>query len=200
MKTAAILALIAGTASAFTTSNVNSSPRSATLSAAVDDMVGAVDLRGKEFFFDPLGLAETYSPFLPWFREAELRHGRTAMLAVIGFIATDFVRIPGEMYSFDAIPKTINAHDILIEQGPMIQLGMWVGLFDLIVTAPACAATMNGEREAGDFGWTKWAPKDQEAFDAKRASELLNGRLAMCAVGGIATQSVLTGNGFPYLF
>mmetsp|Transcript_10335 Transcript_10335/g.20369 ORF Transcript_10335/g.20369 Transcript_10335/m.20369 type:complete len:201 (-) Transcript_10335:203-805(-) len=200
MKTAAILALIASTASAFTTSNVNSSPRTAIQASAMDDMVGAVDLRGKEFKFDPLNLSETYGPLVPWFREAELRHGRTAMLAVIGFIATDFVRIPGEMYSFEAIPKTINAHDILIEQGPMIQLAMWVGLFDFIVPAPACAATMNGERDAGDFGWTKWAPKDQDAFDAKRASELLNGRLAMCAVGGIATQSVLTGNGFPYLF
>mmetsp|Transcript_184 Transcript_184/g.396 ORF Transcript_184/g.396 Transcript_184/m.396 type:complete len:200 (-) Transcript_184:298-897(-) len=199
MKTAAILALIAGTASAFTTSNVNSSPQTA-LQAGVDDMVGAVDLRGKEFKFDPLKLSETYEPLLPWFREAELRHGRTAMLAVVGFIATDFVRLPGDMYSFDAIPKTIGAHDILIEKGVMVQLLLWVGLFDLIITAPACAATMNGEREAGDFGWTKWAPKDKEGFDAKRASELLNGRLAMCAVGGIATQSVITGNGFPYLF
>mmetsp|Transcript_3110 Transcript_3110/g.6470 ORF Transcript_3110/g.6470 Transcript_3110/m.6470 type:complete len:199 (-) Transcript_3110:291-887(-) len=198
MKTAAILALIAGTASAFTTSNVKSSTQTAL--QAMDDMVGAVDLRGKEFKFDPLKLSETYEPLLPWFREAELRHGRTAMLAVVGFIATDFVRIPGEMYSFDAIPKTVGAHDILIEKGVMVQLLMWVGLFDLIITAPACAATMNGDREAGDFGWTKWAPKDKEGFDGKRASELLNGRLAMCAVGGIATQSIITGNGFPYLF
>ena len=30
-------------------------------------------------------------------------------------------------------------------------------------------------------------------------SELLNGRLAMMAVGGIATQSVVTGHGFPWL-
>lgn len=122
------------------------------------------------------------------------------MLAVVGFIATDFVRIPGEMYSFESIPKTIDAHNILIEQGPMVQLLMWVGLFDLIVTGPACAATMNGERDAGDFGWYTFAPETEKEFDAKRASELLNGRLAMCAVGGIATQSVISGNGFPYLF
>lgn len=50
-----------------------------------------------------------------------------------------------------------------------------------------------------DFGWTWFAPKDKSAFDKKRKSELLNGRLAMMAVGGIATQSVLTGHGFPYL-
>jgi len=200
MKTVAILALIAGTASAFTSSIVKSSMPTALATATMDDMVGAVDLRGKEFKFDPLKLSETYEPLLPWFREAELRHGRTAMLAVIGFIATDFVRIPGSMYSFDAIPKTVDAHNILIEEGPMVQLLFWIGLFDLLITAPACAATMAGERDAGDFGWTKWAPKDKEGFDGKRASELLNGRLAMCAIGGIATQSVVTGNGFPYLF
>jgi len=200
MKTVAILALIAGTASAFTSSSVKSSTPTALATATMDDMVGAVDLRGKEFKFDPLKLSETYEPLVPWFREAELRHGRTAMLAVIGFIATDFVRIPGSMYSFDAIPKTVDAHNILIEEGPMVQLLFWIGLFDLLITAPACAATMAGERDAGDFGWTKWAPKDKEGFDGKRASELLNGRLAMCAIGGIATQSVVTGNGFPYLF
>jgi hypothetical protein len=30
-------------------------------------------------------------------------------------------------------------------------------------------------------------------------SELLNGRLAMIAVGGIATQSVITGHGAPWI-
>ena len=30
--------------------------------------------------------------------------------------------------------------------------------------------------------------------------ELANGRLAMFAFGGVVTQSVLTGNSFPYLF
>jgi hypothetical protein len=77
------------------------------------------------------------------------RHGRTAMLAVCGFIATDFVRIPGDMYSFEAIPKTVDAHTKLIVDGPMVQLLMWVGLWDLIVTGPAISATMKGEREPG---------------------------------------------------
>lgn len=71
------------------------------------------------------------------------------MLAVVGFIATDFFRIPGEMYSFESIPKTVDAHDALLHNGPMYQLLLWIGLFDLVITAPACVATMNGEREAG---------------------------------------------------
>jgi hypothetical protein len=53
MKQSVLLALIAGSASAFTTTNV--SPRTVvTQSAVMDDMVGAVDLRGKEFKYDPV--------------------------------------------------------------------------------------------------------------------------------------------------
>ena len=50
-----------------------------------------------------------------------------------------------------------------------------------------------------DFGWTKFAPSDAAKLQKKKDSELLNGRLAMIAVGGIATQSVITGHGFPYV-
>jgi hypothetical protein len=121
--------------------------------AVWDDMYGGVDFRGKEFKYDPLNLAESYKPFLPWFREAEIKHGRTAMLAVMGFIATDFVRIPGDMYSFEAIPKTIDAHDALLKTGPMYQLLFWVGFIDLLVTAPGVVATYEGEREPGGELW-----------------------------------------------
>mmetsp|Transcript_12362 Transcript_12362/g.27429 ORF Transcript_12362/g.27429 Transcript_12362/m.27429 type:complete len:123 (-) Transcript_12362:353-721(-) len=122
------------------------------------------------------------------------------MLAVVGFIATDFIRLPGDMYSFEAIPKTIDAHDTLLKTGPMYQLLFWIGLIDLCVTAPAIVATYDGEREAGDFAFgTKYAPKDDAGMKKKKVAELLNGRLAMIAVGGIATQSIITGHGFPYV-
>jgi len=161
--------------------------------------VGNVDYRGREFNFDPLKLSESYPPFQGWFRECELRHCRTAMLAVLGFIATDYFRLPGDQYSFEAIPKTIEAHDLLLKTGPMYLLGITVGLFDLLVTAPAVQAMGEGEREPGDFAWLWFAPVSEGGFDKKRRSELLNGRLAMIAVGGIATQSIVTGHGFPYL-
>lgn len=158
--------------------------------------IGGVNFKGDTFKYDPLGLAETYSPLVPFFREAELRHGRTAQLAVVGFIATDFVRIPGDAYSFDAIPKTVDAHNILLE-GPMHQLLLWIGLFDAVITFPAIQATMKGERDPGDFGIE--GPKDAAKMDKYKIQELLHGRLAMCAIGGIATQTVLSGHGFPYV-
>ena len=37
-----------------------------------------------DYNFDPLGLADKCENFLPWFREAELKHGRICMLAWLG--------------------------------------------------------------------------------------------------------------------
>ena len=74
------------------------------------------------------------------------------MLAVVGFITQDFVRLPGEAYSFENIPKTIDAHDKLWAMGiqsPMAQLLLWIGLWDLVVTGPAAMAAHNGDREPG---------------------------------------------------
>jgi len=164
-----------------------------------DTYVGNVDYRGKEFNFDPLKLAESYPPLVKWFRECEIRHCRTAMLAVLGFAATDYFRLPGDMYSFEAIPKTIEAHDLLLKTGPMYTLLLFVGLFDILVTAPSVQAMGDGEREPGDFAWLWFAPASEGGLEKKRESELLNGRLAMIAVGGIATQSIISGHGFPYI-
>jgi len=81
----------------------------------------------------------------------------------------------------------------------MHQLLLWIGLFDAVITFPAIQATMKGEREAGDLGFGYAGPKDEGKMDDRKLQELLHGRLAMCAVGGIATQSVLSGHGFPYV-
>jgi len=143
MKTTVFASLIAS-AAAF--APAGRAPSSSALFAG-EDMT--IDFRGQPFKFDPLKLSETYAPLMPWFKESEIRHGRTAMLAVVGFIVEDFVRIPGEAYSFEAIPKTVDAHDALLHNGPMYQLLLWIGLWDLIVTAPACVEMMKGEREPG---------------------------------------------------
>ena len=87
-------------------------------------------------------------------------------------------------------------NDVLLA-GPMHQLLLWISLFDAVIGIPAIQATMRGERKAGDFGLS--GPSDGAKMAKYELNELLNGRLAMCAIGGIATQTVLTGHGFPYL-
>ena len=53
-----------------------------------------------------------------------------------------------------------------------------------------------------DYGmedYLKRKPMPEEKVSYLVDSELLNGRLAMIAVGGIATQSVISGHGFPWI-
>ena len=69
------------------------------------------------------------------------------MLAVVGYIVADFVRLPGEAYSFASVPQVAAAHDAIPEA--MIQIFGWIALFDIVVTAPAISATYAGEREPG---------------------------------------------------
>jgi len=201
MKSLVAIACLAASTSAFT--GVPLAARSASKVTGMkmtvfEDYIGGIDFRGQEFKFDPLKLSETYSPWVPYFRESEIRHGRTAMLAVVGYIVPDFLRIPGEAYSFDAVAKTVDAHDALIV-GPMHQLLLWISLWDIVITYPAIQALNKGEREPGDYGFKWFAPKDAAGYKKRQEQELLNGRLAMVAIGGIATQTVLTGHGFPFV-
>merc|ERR1712003_397872 len=96
-------------------------------------------------------------PTLYWMREAELKHGRVAMLAWFGWLATDggfgiTLRFPGEIYSVENIPNSYNAHNILVEQGSM---GFLLGVIAFIefVSSAALVQVSKGEleREAGDF-------------------------------------------------
>eukprot|EP00429_Kryptoperidinium_foliaceum_P067962 CAMPEP_0176060814 /NCGR_PEP_ID=MMETSP0120_2-20121206/30315_1 /TAXON_ID=160619 /ORGANISM="Kryptoperidinium foliaceum, Strain CCMP 1326" /LENGTH=248 /DNA_ID=CAMNT_0017394363 /DNA_START=113 /DNA_END=859 /DNA_ORIENTATION=+ len=144
-----------------------------------------------------------------WMREAELKHGRVAMLAWFGWLATDgafgiMMRFPGQIYSVDNIPNSYSAHDILVEQGSMSFLLLAVGLIEFC-TGAALVQVSKGEldREAGDFGLDPLQflkGKSKEESDRMKTRELLNGRLAMLAFGAVATQTALgeSTQNFPY--
>ena len=146
---------------------------------------------------------------LYWMREAELKHGRVAMLAWFGWLAADgafgiTLRFPGDIYSVDAIPNSYNAHNILVEQGSMSFLLLCVGLIEFCSGA-ALVQVSKGEldREAGDFNLDPLQflkGKSKEESDKMKLRELLNGRLAMLAFSAVATQTALEGGNpdFPY--
>lgn len=148
-------------------------------------------------------------PTLYWMREAELKHGRVAMLAWFGWVATDggfgiALRFPGEMYSVDSIPTAYEAHNVLVEQGSMAFMLLVAGLIEFCSSGAVLVEVAKGEsdREAGDFGLDPLqflAGKSKEESDKMKLRELLNGRLAMLAFGGVATQTALGHTEFPYI-
>jgi Chlorophyll A-B binding protein len=140
-------------------------------------------------------------PTLYWMREAELKHSRVAMLAVAGWIATDLgARFPFALYQ--NIPNSYSAHNTLVEQGTMAVLLLAVGLIE-ISSGAALVQVSKGEsdRAAGDFGLDPpglLKGKSIEYVNNMKLKELNNGRIAMLAFGGIATQTALGSVAFPY--
>lgn len=160
-------------------------------------LIGAEGAWGR-YEFDPVGFSK-YTELVPYLREAELKHGRTAMLAWLGLVVPDLVRIPGERYSFEAVPVTIDAHDKLNGAvGVNFQVLFWIAIVEF-----SCAKKVfewNSTEVAGDYSLTALFPQDEEGQRRMRLAELKNGRLAMVAFGGAITQAAITRHPFPWLF
>ena len=95
MKTVAALSLLATPAMAFFSQKpAAKAPAAPTFS--IDTIPGAIEPTG---LWDPLGFAEKADEMtLKRYREAELTHGRVAMLAVLGHLVTTAgVRLPGDI-------------------------------------------------------------------------------------------------------
>jgi len=144
--------------------------------------------------FDPLELSKRYPENLPWYREAELKHGRVAMLACVGLVAPDFFRLPLEIFQDDTL-DLVNAHNRMIFglcEGPMWWLFCLCGVVEIRRWQELGLGfeklTLDN---AGDLGWGKAAmPKTDEGRLLMRIKELKNGRLAMLAFSGAITQAV----------
>jgi len=155
-----------------------------------------------DYNFDPLGLSERVPHFLPWFREAELKHGRICMMAWVGLVIPDILRIPGPDACYKA--SIVEAHNACIgkdpQTGPLFQVFLFVGLIEMLTTYPKVAEGLTLEN-AGDYQLgLGFLPKEEDKITEMKLKELKNGRLAMLAFGGAITQATLSGNGFPWLY
>lgn len=157
--------------------------------------------------WDPLGFSKLYDrnfdfngnmtwPHVQWLREAELKHGRCAMLAVVGIFAQGSFHIDGypEAPWTEALQKCYdNPHGIvgfgiaqisafaMVIEGKFFPNDAWIGQMD---------------REPGDLGFDPLKlAKDAESMKSMQLKELKNGRLAMmafmsCVVGHYLPGSV----------
>ena len=180
-RVAAVIALAVG-AFAFQAPIAPSSSRTAPVKA-FNTEVGAQPPLG---FWDPLGLVKDAAPErFDRLRYVELKHGRIAMLAVLGQITTKAgIHLPGLLdYSgtkFTDVPTGFGAFE-KISSGGIAQIIAFIGFLELFVMKDITGGEFPGDFRNGalDFGWDSYS---DEVKLKKRAVELNNGRAAQMGI------------------
>lgn len=155
--------------------------------------------------WDPMQFSDLYkvsgnNPDVAWLREAELKHGRIAMLAFAGILATNGgLKLPGEPWAsitadwstaWDAVGSVNpSATAQVLASIAVIEGVTSKGLFDLWFG-------ITDKREPGNIGFDplKLMPKDPVAADKMKLKELKNGRMAMIAVMGFFFNHLIPGS------
>merc|ERR1712188_223586 len=151
-------------------------------------------------FFDPAGLSNDVSESeLKRFREAELTHGRVAMLASLGFLIGESGFTPLFGGRIDGIG---------INQFWQVPVGFWPVIL-LFIAVPETFRALRGWMEPtvaenyfklrpgyipGDIAFDPLGlkPEDPEEFKIMQTKELQHGRLAMLAAMGMIVQELVT--------
>jgi len=151
-------------------------------------------------FWDPAGLtkdgdAETFTRR----RATEIKHGRVAMIACIGYIVPEFFRWPGfcspsMQLPFTQIPNGLKALDAVPGAG-------WFQMILFALALEKGVFVHDPARAPGDFanGGVLGVPNKSsmppgEERNRRLSAELANGRLAMMAIIGMFYQDGLTGS------
>jgi len=160
--------------------------------------------------WDPLGLSELGSDeTLAWFRHAEVKHGRVAMAAFVGWWAVGAgLRFPGELahgLDFAAIPsKGLAAWDATPGWGKA-QMLILAGLIEFHDELFYSRRAEGGHYLRGGTPGKNMVPglydpiglsagKSEEALARGRSVEIKNGRLAMIGIAGLWFTSVVPGS------
>mmetsp|Transcript_31756 Transcript_31756/g.43329 ORF Transcript_31756/g.43329 Transcript_31756/m.43329 type:complete len:205 (+) Transcript_31756:50-664(+) len=159
--------------------------------SAPKNLAGLVGDKG----FDPVGFSDFID--VKFLREAELKHGRIAMLATLGFVATEFIKLPGDVHSVSPVA----AHGAAVASGAMVQILALVSALEAVSVVAVKQMLEGSGRQPGEYGFDplNFSNGKSDAVKADlQLKELENGRLAMVAFSGIVTQAVLADKGFPY--
>jgi len=153
-------------------------------------------------FFDPLGFSNDASEFkMRFYREAELKHGRVAMLAAAGFlVAEKFHPMWGGNIN---VPSYI-----AFQQTGLAKSGTWtvslaqIAAFEFINYADKFISPtekmweLKTGYEIGNLGFDPLGLRrfqDAEEYKNMQTKELNNGRLAMIGIAGMVAQELVNG-------
>lgn len=138
--------------------------------------------------FDPLGFSNKYD--LNFLREAELKHGRICMLAMLGWVFPEAVyHLPNEIYSQTNPLYAVGSVGFL----PIAQ----IVLFIIVCEAASYKHVYEDKcKEPGNLGLDVFGilknPNRKKHYEL---AEVKNGRLAMVAIGGAIHHALLTNVG-----
>lgn len=149
--------------------------------------------------FDPLGFSTTITELggdLNYVREAELMHGRQAMLATVGFVAPAlFGKLP-VAWTADVSTNPLEAQ---YQLPPEVFYQVAISIF--VAEGLRAQIIFGKDNTPGDHGFDPlgWLPKTEADIHTMKTKEILNGRLAMIAVVGFYAQLKVTGHIWPLL-
>jgi len=149
--------------------------------------------------FDPLGLARNLEE-LDSYREAEIKHGRLAMLAAVGWPAAErlqpyFAKVTGApnlLTDNGKVPTLLNGG--LENINPIFFAGI-IAFTAFVETEVLQKMKQRENRQPGDLGFDPLGLFYNKGYDVQRdleLKELQNGRLAMLAIVGYVAEEYVT--------
>lgn len=156
------------------------------------DAIGAQPPLG---FWDPLGiLQDADQPRFDFLRYVETKHGRIAMLAILGHIITTVgYRLPGDIFPgvpFVSIRAGLAAFEDLPTTTTVVIIAL-IGLMEIGYGARQEEIEDAQLRACEKFGW------DEEEIAWQTAIELNNGRAAQMGILGLMVHEKIDNN--PYI-
>jgi hypothetical protein len=201
MKIAAVVSLLATSASAFVPLQAGS--KSSTAVKAFENEIGATDLGGTTVCWDPLGFVDGGDQArFDRLREVEIKHGRVAMLATLGFASTWMTE-----YRFPGCASFPGGHQAILGDSaiPTVDLVAPIlaicGALEFVVFKQkqgSFPGDMGGGAFPVGFNVLLGSPADAKAELELRTKELLNGRAAQMGILGMMVHEQLDGK--PFIF
>uniref|UniRef100_A0A7R9WU45 Plastid light harvesting protein n=1 Tax=Craspedostauros australis TaxID=1486917 RepID=A0A7R9WU45_9STRA len=192
MKTAILASLIAS-AAAFAPAQ-----QASTSTTALNAFESELGVQKPLGFWDPLNfLTGADEERFDRLRYVEVKHGRIAMLAVLGHVTTSAgYRLPGTIdasgTTFASI-KTGIAGLSDVPQAGLIQIFAFIGFLEIFVMTDKGKGEFPGDLRNGMFQWKG----SEEDLMQKRAIELNNGRAAQMGILGLMVHEQISGE--PYV-
>ena len=148
--------------------------------------------------FDPLGFAKSKDD-LANYREAEIKHGRLAMLAAAGWPLSELFdrKIAAALGMSPVLDASDRVPSLLNGGLGKISPAYWIGCLGAAALVDVLGQLrMKGDGyQPGDYGLRLGYPADDAGRERMQLAELKNGRLAMIAIFGFAVQEFVTKQG-----